>query len=339
MHHTIASSSLAAPVRAFSGVVYSTIRGVTRAVGLTIDKVLEQLGPALGESNPSPEAMAVLAALNGVIGDALAETGSSLAQPMELHQRGAPSRKVLVMIHGSSMNDLQWLRNGHDHGAQLEREFGWSPLYVRYNSGLHVSVNGRELSAQLEELLATSPEIEELAILGFSMGGLVARSACHVAELDGARWRKKLTKLICVGTPHHGSPVERAGSWFETALGISRYSAPLAKLGKLRSAGVTDLRYGFVIDEHWQGKDRFEFDVDRRVAVPLPRGVRCFAIAGTQSEKPGARLRSDGLVPVESGLGKDLGFPEAHQRIVYSAMHLDLLNRAEVFDALKEWLA
>jgi hypothetical protein len=122
-------------------------------------------------------------------------------------------------------------------------------------------------------------------------------------------------------------------------LGASRYSAPLAKLGKLRSAGVTDLRFGFVIDEHWQGKDRFEFDIDRRVPVPLPRGVRCFAIAGTQSKSPTAKLRSDGLVPVESGLGRDLGFPEEHQQIIYGVTHLDLLNRPLAYAKIKEWLS
>ncbi len=347
MHHAIASGPFAWPSRAISGLVYSGIRGVTRAVGLTIDKALEQLAPVLGQSTPGPEALAALAALNGLVGDVLAESGSPLAQPMELHRRAEgpkPSRKVLVLIHGSSMSDLQWLRHGHDHGAALERDLGWSAHYLRYNSGLHVSVNGRELSALLEQLVSSSDTpIDELAILGFSMGGLVARSACHLAEREGARWRKKLVTLICMGTPHHGSPVERAGSWFETALGVSRYSAPLARLAKLRSAGVTDLRFGFVVDAHWKGKDRFEFGRDQRVSVPLPRGVRCFALAATQSKGPGARLRSDGLVPVASGLGHapgklDLGFPKEHQRVVYAATHLDLLDRPEAYAALEEWL-
>jgi pimeloyl-ACP methyl ester carboxylesterase len=268
----------------------------------------------------------------------LAQRGSALAQPMELHRRSEnpASRKVLVLLHGSSMNDLQWSRAGHDHGAELERELGWSTHYLRYNSGLHVSTNGRELSALLEQLMASH---DELALLGFSMGGLVARSACHLAERDGARWRTKLSTLICLGTPHLGSPVERAGSWFETALGVSRYSAPLAKLGKLRSAGVTDLRFGFVLDEHWQGKDRFEFGDDHRAPVPLPRGVRCFAIAGTQSKRPTARLRSDGLVLVDSALGRGLDFPEEHQQLIYGATHLDLLNRPLAYAKIKEWLS
>jgi hypothetical protein len=138
MHHTIARVPL-------SGPVYSSIRGVTRVVGRTIDKALEQLGPALGERDPGPETLAVLAALNGVIGDVLAQRGSPLAQPMELHRHTElpASRKALVLVHGSSMNDLQWLRQGHDHGVELERELGWSSHYLRYNSGLHVSINGR----------------------------------------------------------------------------------------------------------------------------------------------------------------------------------------------------
>jgi pimeloyl-ACP methyl ester carboxylesterase len=342
MHHAIASGPFAWPARQLSGLVYSGIRGVTRAVGVAIDQALEQLAPLLGETVPGPERLAVLAALNGVIGDLLAQTGSALAQPMELH-RGTvapPSRKVLVLVHGSSMNDLQWKRHGHDHGAALERDLGFTAVYVRYNSGLHASVNGRQLAALLERQLATWPvPVDELVLLGFSMGGLVARSACHLAELEGFGWRRKLSALVCLGTPHHGSPLERGGSWADALLGVSRYSAPLAKLGKLRSAGVTDLRFGYVLDEHWQGKDRFELGSDERTPLPLPRGVRCYAVAATQSAATVSPLRSDGLVPVASALGQARGplrleFPEEHQCVVYGAGHLDLLNRPEAYAAV-----
>ena len=347
MHHTIASGPFAWPARALSGLVYSGIRGMTRVVGQALDQTFTQLAPLLGSREPGPEALAALAALNGVVGDTLAAQGSSFAQPMELHRRAespALTGKVLILVHGSSMNDVQWLRHGHDHGLALERDLGWSAVYVRYNSGLHVSENGRALSTLLEQLVSESPvNISQLAILGFSMGGLVARSACHLADAGPSKWRPRLKTLICMGTPHHGSPVERAGSWLETALGVSRYSAPLAKLGKLRSAGVTDLRFGFVIDEHWQGADRFTFGRDARVPVPLPRGVRCCALAASQSKGPGKRLRSDGLVPVASGLGHapgtlDLKFPQENQRIVFGASHLDLLDRPEAYAALKERL-
>ncbi|MBL8951925.1 MAG: alpha/beta hydrolase [Myxococcaceae bacterium] len=347
MHHTIAGASVfAAPVRQISRLVYAGVRGVTRVVGLTVDQALLQLAPLLGDAEPGPEVLAATAALNGVIGDLLERTGNALAQPLELHPRGATSPRVVVLVHGSSMNDLQWLRQGHDHGAALERDLGLSPVYVRYNSGLHVSTNGQRLAAELERLDEGWPvPLEELVLVGFSMGGLVARSACHAAEVAGLGWRRKLTSLVCLGTPHHGSPLERAGSWADAALEVSRYSAPIALLGKVRSEGVTDLRFGFVLDSHWRGRERFELGVDERAPLPLPAGVRCFAIAATQSSVSGPRLRSDGLVPVDSALGVHraphlhLQFPSEHQQVVYAARHLDLLSSPVAYATLKEWLS
>jgi pimeloyl-ACP methyl ester carboxylesterase len=244
------------------------------------------------------------------------------------------------------MTERQWNRRGHDHGAALARDLGATPVYVRYNSGLHISTVGRELSLLIEELVAGWPApLDDLVILAHSMGGLVARSACHAAETAELSWRGRLRKLVFLGTPHHGAPLERGGNLIDVLLGASRYSAPLARLGKIRSAGVTDMRYGNVLDEHWQDRDRFAHGPDPRHALRLPEGVSCHAVAATLSPGPAPRLRSDGLVPVESALGRhkiaalDLAFPPASQRIVYGAGHLDLLDRAEVYTTIRDWLS
>ncbi len=355
MHNTIGGGPavlgkpLAAPVRFINGIVYGSIRGVTRLVGASIDRALAELGPYLGESAPGPERDAVLAALNGVVGDYLAETKSALAITMSLRHEGPARAKLLVLVHGSSMSDRQWLRDGHDHGAELAREHGFTPLYLHYNSGLHVSTNGRELDDLLEQLVSTWPvPVEEIVLLGHSMGGLVARSACYYAEShapSAARaWRGKLTKLICIGTPHHGAPLERGGNWLGVLLGVSRYSKPLARLAKLRSAGVTDLRFGNVIDEHWMGSDRFALGTDTRSALPLPANVACYALAGTTSLEGASNAFGDGMVPVESALGTHrephltLAFPEANRFTVHGVSHLDLLSRPEVYAQLRAWL-
>ncbi len=374
MHTTIAGGPamlgkpLSGPARVINGLVYGSIRGVTRLVGTSIEAVVSQLAPLLGESAPGPQREAVLAALNGVVGDYLAETENPLAIEMRLRHDGrtleldplAPeeatspiaalgaSGKLLVLVHGSSMNDQQWLRKGHDHGAELARDHGYTPLYLHYNSGRHVSTNGRELDALLERLVSVWPvAIDELVLLGHSMGGLVSRSAIHYAEgkAGAARvWRTKLTKLVCIGTPHHGAPLERGGNWLDVLLGVSRYSTPLARLGKLRSAGVTDLRFGNVLDEHWMGRDRFAMAADARREVTLPDGVACYAIAGTTSPEGQSNRFGDGLVPVESALGRHdqthmtLAFPEAHQWIAYGVGHLDLLSDPQVYGQLKTWL-
>jgi pimeloyl-ACP methyl ester carboxylesterase len=367
MHRTIASGPdilgrpLEGPVRVLTGLVYGGVRGVTKLVGGSIDLALEQLAPLLGSSVPGPEREAVLAVLNGVLGDYLLETKNPLAIPMQLRREGQAleierkalesaipeaSGKLLVLIHGSSMNDRQWSRHGQDYGAALAKDLGHTPLYLHYNSGLHVSTNGHELAALLERLVLEWPvSIEELVIVGHSMGGLVARSACHYGEVAGHGWRPRLRTLVCMGTPHHGAPLERGGNWIDVLLGVSRYSSPLASLGKIRSAGVTDLRFGSVLDEDWEGRDRFEKTADARKPLALPVGVECFAIAGTTAPKARAKLPGDGLVPVDSALGRHerpemtLGFPEAHQWIAFGVAHLDLLGRTEVYEQLRGWLA
>ncbi len=350
MHRTIAAGPavlgrpLERPASAVTGAIYGTIRGVTRLVGDGIDAALSQLAPLLGEGGPRDN-HAVLAALNGVLGEYLRETQNPLAIDMSLrHDRAAATGKVVVLVHGSSMNDQQWTRNGHDHGAALARDLGFTPVYALYNSGLHVSTNGRELSTLLDDLVATWPvPLDEVVLLGHSMGGLVARAACHAGE--HAAWRRKLRAFISLGTPHHGSPLERAGNVFEQLLGVSRYSAPFARLGRIRSAGVTDLRFGNVLDEHWEGRDRFEFAGDTRVPLPLPADVACYAIAATLSEALSDAPRGDGLVPVDSALGRHaraeltLAFPPANQWVGVGMGHLELLDRRDVYETLRAWLS
>jgi pimeloyl-ACP methyl ester carboxylesterase len=236
---------------------------------------------------------------------------------------------------------------GHDHGAALARDLGFTPVYLNYNSGLHVSTNGRAFAELLERLVAGWPvPVDELVILAHSMGGLVSRSACHAAERAGHAWRRKLRKLVCLGSPHHGAPLERGGHWVDLLLGVSRYSAPLASLGMVRSAGVTDLRFGNVLDEHWEGRDRFAHAGDSRSRLELPAGVRCYAIAATKTlHDAGGKLAGDGLVPVESALGRHqkpeltLRFPRTHQWIGFGMGHLDLLNRAEVYERIRTWVS
>jgi pimeloyl-ACP methyl ester carboxylesterase len=253
--------------------------------------------------------------------------------------------KLLLLVHGSCLNDRRWLRLGHDHGAALARDLDYTPIYLLYNSGLHISTNGRAFAALLEQLVAEWPvPLDELVIVGHSMGGLVARSACHYGEAAAHLWRLKLDKLVCLGSPHHGAVLERSGSWVDLLLGWNRYSAPLARLGKLRSAGVTDMRFGIVLDEHWEGRERFAHAGDPRSQLTLPAGVECYAIAATTAPGARSKLPGDGLVSVDSALGRHrkpeltLAFPETHQWIGFGMGHFDLLNRAEVYTKLRGWL-
>jgi hypothetical protein len=350
--------------RGITGLVYKSIRGVTHVVGGSVDSLLGLLAPALGPDDPLPGRETLLAALNGVLGDHLEATRNPLATPMALRRDGRPLQldsaalaaalpdagpHVLLMIHGLCMNDLQWTRAGHNHGTTLGRALGLTPLYLHYNSGLHVSINGRALAQRLEHLVNQWPQpLDRLVLLGHSMGGLVARSALHHAAQARHRWPAKVTDIVFLGTPHHGAPLERGGNWIDIVLGATPYAAPLARLGKVRSAGITDLRHGNLLDEDWAGHDRFARPADHRQPVPLPDGVRCFAVAATLG-RPGSdlkgRLLGDGLVPLDSALGRHadplrrLDFAPQRRWIGNGISHLDLLCHPDVAAQLLRWLA
>lgn len=321
MHDAIGSVPL------FSDPVYAAVRAVAGAVGVGAEAAVAAFAPLLGSVAPSVPRDAIVAALNGVVGDHLEATGNPLAVKMALHVADAPrdARTLLVLVHGSAMNHHQWLQAGHDHGAFLGRELGVLPAYVHYNSGRHTSTNGRELAELLD---VSSVGFDDVVIVAHSMGGLVARAAIAVA--GERRWRAKLRGLITLGTPHHGSRLERAGNLFET-LGTTRWTSPLQTLARLRSAGITDLRFGNVVDADWQGHDQYAFTTDQRQLTPLPLDVRCCAVAATD----------DALVAPTSALGeheqvaRTLHFAEVK---TVKTTHLGLLASDEVAALLRGWL-
>ena len=222
------------------------------------------------------------------------------------------------------------------------RDVGYTAVHLHYNTGRNIAANGRAFAEQLEALFQSWPiPVQSMTIIGHSMGGLVARSACLDAELRGHTWRRKLDALVFLGTPHFGAPLERAGRGIDFLLGISPYSAPFARLGKIRSAGIQDLRHGkFVGDDTTLSKNV-------RHSTPMPAQVRCFAIAASTQQTPvvpGKRVRGDGLVPVDSALGRHadatrtLAIPASRQAICVGLNHFDLLSSAAVYAHLKRWL-
>ena len=361
LHHNISRApapwgpAVEAPMGGLTGLVYSSIRGATRAVGGGVDLLLREIAPLLAHEPSTTRRDAVLAALNGVLGDHLAWSGNPLAIRMCLRREGAaleltgpalreaiaqPRPRVLVLVHGLCFSDLQWRRNGHDHGAALARDAlptrPLTELYLYYNSGLHVSANGRSLAETLEALCQAWPvPLEELIVVAHSMGGLVAHSACVHGARMGHQWLGRLRRVAFLGTPHEGAPLERGGHWVDIVLGASPYTAAFARLGKLRSAGITDLRHGSVVE-------------DARKPVPLPAHVACYAIAGSLARRAGGlkeRMLGDGLVPVESALGLHAGpgsgplFSPSHRAIAYGVGHLALIDSKRVYRRLQRWLA
>ena len=356
-----------------TGAIYHSIRTLAQVLGTGAERVLPRLPPQLAGSDPehaTPQRDAFIAVVNGVMGDRLAANGNPLAIAMGMWHAGrrldwtapvaipAPTRKVLLLVHGLCMNDRHWppisprassravLQS--DHARALADELGYTPVYLRYNSGRHISQNGQELAAQLQCLVDGWPVgVDEITVLAHSMGGLLVRSALHYGRLQGCGWPDRVRGVVFLGTPHHGAPLERAGNRVDSLLGSTPYTAPFARLGQLRSAGITDLRYGNVVDEDWQGHDRFRRKADSRRPVPLPQGIAFYCVAASTASRRSAiaeRLIGDGLVPLPSALGqhtdaqRSLAFAHDAQFIAYRTRHIDLLHSAEVTAQLLKWL-
>ncbi|MBB5205049.1 hypothetical protein HNQ51_002368 [Inhella inkyongensis] len=355
MHARIASVPLqradaTARTRGLTRQVYRAVRGSTAGVGRSVDLLLRQL-PTRAPAESPPQREAWLAALNGVLGDHLQRSANPLALPMRLRMDGqalsldrealatrVQGDTLLLLAHGLCMNDLQWQQGEQNHGRQLAQALGVPPLYLHYNTGLPIAANGRELATLLGQLVSRWPvPLRRIVLLGHSMGGLVLRSALHQAQ--GAAWTKQVSHLLCLGSPHLGAPLERAGRGVDLLLGAAPYAAPLARLGRLRSAGISDLRHGRLLDHS---------PVDRapRAALPLPDGVACHALAGTLGSLTAAksRLLGDGLVPLNSALGRHrdpalcLNFPAAHQHVFDGLGHIELLGSPAVGQQLVDIL-
>jgi pimeloyl-ACP methyl ester carboxylesterase len=346
MHHTIQlvhpplGASRARATGGITGLVYRGIRGTTRVVGKGLDAGLAPLGALLPPGESTSTRNAWVSAINGVYGDHLELSGNPLALPMTLLRDGVTvdaaqpadvvpraAGRIMIAIHGLCLNEQHWRREGQDRLAQVARRSGHVLLHLRYNSGRSIDTNGRSLASLLETLVAHWPApVEQITLVGHSMGGLVARSAIHHGSREGHGWRRAVQQLFTLGTPHHGAPLERGGNRLDYVLELSPYAAPFTTLGRARSAGITDLRHGSVTSVH----DEF---------VPLPDDVECHALAATLGKRRGLladTLIGDGLVPLESALGRHrlpertLAIPPEHQWVGYEMGHLDLLGHPAV---------
>lgn len=363
MHHTIQlkhlplGASRADVTRGLTGFVYRRIRATTRLVGRGLDAGMAPLANLFPEAPSTAGREAVVSAINGVFGDHLERTLNPLAINMRFWLNRRPldpecpnltlnhaenpavTGKVMLLVHGLCLNEGHWTQGGLDQAHELATRLGYTPVYLRYNTGMSISANGRAFADRLESLVQHWPvPVTELGIIGHSMGGLVARSAAHLGHLAGHDWMKQLSTMVFLGTPHHGAPLERGGVWLEKAMGLSPYLVPFSPLGKTRSAGINDLHHGSVTDT------AEEF-------VPLPEGVKCYAIAASLATQADVkrnrvkdRLVGDGLVPIESALGRSadrsrtLALPRNRQWTGFKMGHLELLGHPAVYNQLHDWL-
>ncbi len=298
-----------------------------------------------------------IAILNGAVGDHLDRTGNGLATSMGLVHRGRPlpiersaladaypaaSGRLVILVHGLMCTEDVWTHDdGADYGSLLERDLDLSPLYLRYNSGLAIATNGRSLDALLSSLVLEYPRpIEEIVLLGYSMGGLVVRSACHAASTRAAAmassgdaaedaWLPLVRRAIYVGTPHLGAPSERAGRYVARVLRRvdDPYTRLVAEVADLRSEGVKDLG-------------------DARHPVPLLPRIQHYLVAGSlTADARLAALFGDSVVPLGSATdgacfdAATFALPPSHVRIASGTSHVRLARDLAVYAHVKEWCA
>jgi pimeloyl-ACP methyl ester carboxylesterase len=306
----------------------------------------------------------LIGVLNGAVGDYLARTRNGLATRMTLVHEGKPipstrealaaahpaaSRRAVLLVHGLMSTETVWRdTEGETYGSRLAKDLGFSALELRYNTGLRIAENGAELDAFLDALVAAWPvPLEELVLVGHSMGGLVIRAAAHAAKErgghDGGRppippgpaggeWLRVVKRAFYLGTPHLGAPLERIGHALTSALGVigDPYTQLVADIADLRSHGIKDLRHGTIALQ------------SALHPVPLLPEIRHHLVAGTLTDSDALTLLfGDALVPLKSATfhagDRDAPFSQRHVRVLSGRAHLTLAHDPEVYALIRGW--
>lgn len=303
-------------------------------------------GYSAGEP-PGRLASGLRSALNGAFGDHLAASNNLLAINMAIHVDGAPvaldadalqkafpqaGKRLCVFIHGLSCDEHCWeadaaaAKSEVNFGQQLYTEFGYMPLYLRYNTGLPITDNGAQLAGLLEELLEAWPQPDvELLIIGHSMGGLIALGACEQAAAEDMAWPQAMSMLICLGSPNLGSPVERLGHLATSMLHLSKTTAPLGKVAAARSQGIKDLRHG-------PGAPR-KAAAHHHVAFRFLGGS-----LAEDLDHPFGEFFGDGLVTLGSATTHEIE-GDVQSAKLGNIGHMALTNDVRVFRQVREWVA
>jgi len=133
-----------------------------------------------------------------------------------------------------------------------------------------------------------------------------------------------------------------ATSYLGWALAQVPETRAYASLVNVRSDGIKDLRFGYVVDEDWAGCDADRCLQNHRTAVPLLATANHYpisaAVAG-DARHPLARLVGDLLVQPGSARGRRLfDIPLDNIRHYEGLHHLSLLNHPAVYKAMHDWL-
>ena len=364
VRHGVGPASL--PAKALHDAISASVYGgiavgsklAGRAAGCTVNYGSSGTRPP----SETKQGALLLSIVQGLRGDTLEVDEPALVQPMSIRVDGRAVRldadsvaaafpdarpRIVVFLHGLMETESSWALGGRArYGERLESDLDVTSVQIRFNSGLRISRNGREFSELMDRLVEAWPvAVDEIALVGHSMGGLIARSACHLADEEELFWVRRVNHVVCLGSPHLGAPLEQTVHYGSALLAALPETAPFGRLLRRRSVGIRDLFSGSLVDEDWACRD---VDSLRRAVVreiPLLDGaMHCFVSATVTANprNPFGRVIGDGLVlvPSASGAGKTrrIGFREEDGVHVGSANHFTLLNHETVYEHLLQWL-
>lgn len=378
MHLGIASrpfgmlGPVAAPVRfvhdrvsraAYDGVA-SALRLASRGGASLVARAADPAAPALRAGIGGSMALGVL---NGFHGDRVAARVRDLDLGMTVRRDGedvATTRedlaaafpdatsRIVVFVHGLCGTDDCWhllplrgRRGRRSYGERLQDELSFTPVYLRYNTGLRISENGRRLARLIADLVAEWPTgVEEIVLVGHSMGGLVARSACHYAEADDLQWTDHVRHVFCLGTPHLGADLEKGANVLGWALGRLPETRALADILNARSVGIKDLRFGSCVEDDWCDCEPDEYLRDRCKEVPFLPGANYYFVGATLGRGAVGNALGDLLVRMPSasgrgnGKGRRIPFEVDNGHELSGLTHFDLINHPAVYEQIRLWL-
>lgn len=298
--------------------------------------------------------------LNGVVGDKLQNTPFGIEmnfydqnKPIILDKNSLfeyftlkntiPTSKVCILIHGLTDNETTWtFPDKSDYGTLLKEDLGYTPFYLRYNTGLHISDNGQLLAAILEKLHQNYPiEIEEICIIAHSMGGLITHSACFYAQELGLAWTTQLKHIFLLATPHLGSFLEKFANLTTNILEKvpNWHTRLVGKVLNLRSAGIKDLRFGYLTETDWKDQDSDRLLKNNKTPPPLISGASYYVISGRMTVKEKhwvSQLFGDILVRSSSATARsnnpgEFNFPTENHFEFPKTYHHQLSAHKEVY--------
>ncbi|MCD6584649.1 MAG: alpha/beta hydrolase [Desulfobacteraceae bacterium] len=365
--------------------VYHIIRLVNQAAGNFAQFVLEKveiiqktdLNPTnvdnmkkttleIKKTESSPKwAESGVSILNGVFGDYLHKENNALSTPMQFYHNDRPlcltkeslknaypkhSDKLCILLHGLACNETVWEYNGGDkttYGSLLQDDLDYTPIFLRYNTGLHISENGKMFSKLMSDLISNYPQkVNEIVMIGHSMGGLVIRSGCRYGTKQEADWVKKVKKLFYLAAPHHGAPMEKLGNLFSGFLKTIPlpYTRLAGNVADLRSSGIKDLRFGYLVDEDWEGYDPDAILKNNINRVTLQEGVSHYVVTGSLTKNPDhlmTQLFGDPMVRKSSAMGRSRQerrhLPVNDHKEFAHIGHIKLAHCHDVYQQIKTW--